>query len=423
MRLRWSFLSLCLCAASSLSAADSPQWRGPNRDGKYADTGLMVGFPSGGPPLVWSVVEDTKQIGTGYGSVAVVGEKIFLLGADGAKNGAKEFVTCLDAKTGKKIWQTPTKTGEGKILDGWGGGPRSTPTVDGDHLYVFGSMGDLTCLTTQDGKEVWHVNVVTTYGGGIPTWGYSESPLIDDKQVVVTPGKSNGLVALDKKTGVKIWACSDLTDGAGYAGIIPAMIKGKKQYITQTMQNAVGVDAESGKLLWKAGKIGRRTAVIPTPIVTGEKAFFTAGYGAGCELIDLSSENANIIYSNKMIANHHGGVIEHAGKLFGHSDGNTQWFCYNYLKGGEELIWQSKKLGKGSISYADGQFYCYSELDGTLVTIKATDTDWEETGRFTIPSKSTVRPRNGLVWAHPVIANGKLYLRDYDKLFVFNIAK
>ncbi|MGL6075896.1 MAG: PQQ-binding-like beta-propeller repeat protein [Fimbriiglobus sp.] len=423
MRLRWSLFSLCLLGLSAASAADWPQWRGPNRDGKSADTKLMVGFPEGGPELAWSVTAEINEIGTGYGSVSVVGDKVFMLGADGAKNGASEFVTCLHAKTGKRIWQTPVKTGPGKLLDGWGAGPRSTPTVDADHLYVLGAMGDLTCLATKDGMEVWHVNLVEKYGGGIPTWGYSESPLVDGDKVVVTPGNKNGMVALNKKTGKLIWATSALNDGAGYAGIIPAKIKGEKQYITQTMQNAVGVDADSGELLWKTGKIGRKTAVIPTPIVTGDKAFFTAGYGAGCELIDLSGDKAKVVYNNTMIANHHGGVIEHEGKLYGHSDGKAQWFCYDYLKGGEDLIWQSKNLGKGSISFADGQFYCFSEDQGTLVTIKASDKDWTETGRFNIPSKSTVRPGRGKVWAHPVIANGKLYLRDYDKLFVYNIAK
>jgi outer membrane protein assembly factor BamB len=417
--LRNVLASLTLLSCTVASAADWPQWRGPNRDGKSAEKGLMVGFPADGPKLLWSV-EELEKIGTGYGTPAIVGGKLYIVGANGAKQDAKEFVSCLDVATGTAVWQTPLDLTPGRFLDMWGGGTRSTPTVDGDHVYVLGATGDLVCLKTSDGAKVWKKNLVKDFGGGIPQWGYSESVLVDGDVVVATPGKDTLVVALNKKTGETVWKCTDLKDDAGYASLIPATIGGIKQYITQTGAHAIGIDAKSGKLLWNVGEIKRRTAVIPTPVVTGNQAFFTSGYGAGCELVNIEGKSAKVVYKNSLVANHHGGVIEHNGKLYGHSDAKS-WFCYDYLKGAEDLIWTSNKLDKGSITFADGQFYCYSQSNGTLVTIKAVETGWTETGRFKIPGLSAVRPKQGQVWAHPVISGGKLFLRDYEKLFVYDI--
>ena len=402
-------------------AADWPQWRGPNRDGKSAETGLLKGFPADGPKLLWKVTE-ADVIGTGYGTPAVVKGKLYIVGADGAKKDAAESVVCLNAATGAPVWKMPLDTAKGSFLDGWGGGPRSTPTVDGDNLYALGSTGDLVALEAATGKILWKKNLVKDFGGAIPQWGYSESPLIDGDRLICTPGKKTGMIALDKKSGATAWACETLKDAAGYSSIVVATVGGVKQYVQQTMDHAVGVNAADGKLLWSVGEIKRRVAVIPTPVVVGSNVYFTAGYGAGGELVTIGTDgkSAKVASKTSSIANHHGGVIELNGKLYGHSD-SKKWFCYDYLAGGDDLVWTSDKLDKGSITYADGQFYCYGQSKGTLVTIKATDKGWEETGRFTIPEVSTVRPGQGQIWAHPVVADGKLFLRDYDKLFVYDL--
>ena len=416
-------LSACilLTLAGVAAAADWPQWRGPNRDGKSAETGLLKGFPEGGPKLLWSVT-DPESIGTGYGTPAIVKGRLYIVGADGAKQDAAESCVCLDAATGKPVWKMALGTTKGKFLDGWGGGPRSTPTVDGDTVYVLGSTGDLVAFGAADGKVIWHKNLVKEYGGAIPQWGYSESPLIDGEKIVVSPGSKTGMVALDKKTGEKVWACEELKDAAGYSSVIPATFGGVKTYVQQTQQHAVGVEAATGKLLWSVGEIKRRIAVIPTPVVVGNDIYFTAGYGAGGELVTVAADgkSAKVASKTTAIANHHGGVIELNGKLYGHSDAK-QWFCYDFKAGGDDLVWASDKLDKGSITYADGQFYCYGQGKGTLVTITASEGGWQETGRFTIPEKSALRPGQGLVWAHPVVADGKLFLRDYEKLFVYDI--
>jgi len=421
--LAWSVLAVGLAATAT--AADWPQWRGPNRDGKSADQGLLRAWPEGGPKLVWKI-DNLDKVGTGYGSLAVVGDRLYAIGAADESKEAKESLVSINTKDGNVVWKTPLGTSPGTfMLQGWGRGPRSTPTVSGDHIYVLGVVGDLVCIKASDGLKVWGKNLKSDFGGAIPKWGYSESPLVDDGKVVCVPGGKGGMVALDSKTGSTVWHCKDFNHETGYASIVAADIGGVRQYITQTMKSGVGVAAKDGKLLWEAGELARSTAVIPTPIVKDNHVFFTSGYGAGCELYKLEPDGdgtkATKVYSkNKAVANHHGGVIEVDGMIYGHSD-SKQWFCFDMMAGGDP-VWTSNKLGKGSISYADGYFICYSEGKGEVALIKASKDGWEESGRFTIPKTSATRPGMGKVWPHPVIANGKLYLRDYENLYCYDLA-
>jgi outer membrane protein assembly factor BamB len=413
-----SFLLALALSADTGKTPDWPQWRGPGRDGKAAVTGITQKFPDGGPKVAWKL----DNIGTGYGSPSVVGEKLYILGGEGGKAGAGEFLLCLNVASGKEIWKAKLETANAKFSDGWGGGPRSSPTVDGDHIYVLGATGDLTCLTAKDGKPVWHKNLVKDFGGKIPNWGYSESPLIDGEIVAVTPGgEKAGVVALNKKTGETVWKTEGFGDGAGYSSLFPTVVDGVRQYVSQSMANAFAVEAASGKLLWKKSSIGRKVAVIPSPVIFDDgTAFFTAGYGAGCESYKLGKSDAEpLIKGERTLSNHHGGVIGFGDNIYGHSDAGG-WMCYDPRKGGEAK-WQDKGVGKGSISYADGHFYCYSENDGTLARIKASPDKWDELDRFKLPKLSNTRPKSGKVWAHPVIAQGKLFLRDYDLLYAFEL--
>ena len=320
-----------------------------------------------------------------------------------------------------------TTTGDGfKFNDGWGGGPRSTPTIDGDRLYVLGATGDLVCLNRADGKEVWRKNLVTDFGGKVPVWGYAESVLIDGDKLVVTPGAKGGVVALDKTTGATVWQCKELTDQAGYSSLVPVVVGGVRQYAQQTMAHGIGVRADDGKLLWEVGEIGRKVAVIPTPVVAGDLVFFTSGYSAGCETYKLAADGkggttaTKQFSKNKVVSNHHGGMVQVGDYVYGHSDAK-QWVCFDYKTGPDEPTWASNKLPKGSVTFADGCLYCYSETDGTLAKVKATPDGWDEVARFKIPKTSPIRPRQGKVWPHPVVANGKLYLRDYELLYCFDI--
>ena len=397
-------ISLFTLAAS---ATDWPQWRGPNRDDISTENGLLASWPAGGPPLAWK----STGLGVGYSSVAVAGGKIFTMG-DSPDAGT---VKALDAKDGSILWSTPIGKPGGNYP-----GTRCTPTVDGGLLYALGQFGNLVCLETATGKEVWKKSFGKDFGGNGGGWNYTESPLVDGNKVIVTPGGKNGaIVALDKKTGDLIWRCTEFTDSAEYSSLITETIGGVRQYIQLTGNSVAGVAAADGKLLWRAPRRGS-TAIITTPVFHNDHVYVTSGYGVGCNLFKITTDggafHAAEVYANKNMANHHGGVIRLGEHLYGHSDGKG-WVCQDFKTG--EIVWSSDKLGKGSLTCADGHFYLRSEGGkGTVVLIEATAEAFKETGRFEQPDRSHQNS-----WAHPVVANGRLYLRDQDVLLCYDVKK
>jgi outer membrane protein assembly factor BamB len=402
-------LSVLLTLTVSTShAADWPQWRGPDRTDISKETGLLKSWPDGGPKRVWLF----ENAGHGYSGPAIANGKFFTLGTrDGS-----EILLVLDANTGKELWTAKI----GKVLSNrWGDGPRGTPTVDGDRVYALSGPGDLVCANVADGKIVWQVNV-TDLGGKVPGWGYCESVLVDGNQVVCTPGGSQGaLVALDKMTGKLIWQSKEFTDGAHYSSIMPAEINGTRQYVQLVEKNFVGIAAKDGKLLWISDFPKGRTAVIPTPIIKGNNVYVTAAYGAGCKMVTIGANNeVTTVYENTVMKNHHGGVILIGDHLYGHSDGYA-WVCQNFMTG--EEVWGHRDFRKGAIAYADGKLYCLEEGSGTLVLAEASPAGWKEHSRFTLEPQSNIRSSSGRIWTHPVIANGKLYLRDQDLIYCYDI--
>lgn len=402
-----------LIALTSFSAAalaanfDWPQWRGPNRDDVSKETGLLKSWPQGGPKKLWSY----ENAGNGYSGPAIAGGKLFTLGTrDNA-----EVLIALDANTGKELWTA----GLGPILEnGWGGGPRGTPTVDGDKVFALSGKGNLACVNIADGKVVWE-KTMKSLGGKTPDWGYTESVLVDGDRVVCTPGGAQGaLAALNKKTGEVLWRSTEFKDGAQYASIIPAKINGKDTYVQLTMQSIVGISAQDGKQLWKSPFPGK-TAVIPTPIVKDNLVYVAAGYGVGCKQIKVNADNSvETVYENKVMKNHHGGVILVGEHLYGHSDG-PGWVCQNF-KTGEE-VWSHRGFGKGAVAYAEGMLYCMDENGGNVVLAEASPAGWKEHSRFKLDPQSKIRNPQGRIWTHPVISNGKLYLRDQDLLHCYDI--
>jgi outer membrane protein assembly factor BamB len=414
-----SLASLLLLAAAA-AAADWPQWRGPHRDDVSGDTGLLKAWPTGGPKLVWT----SQEAGIGYSGPAVVGDRLYTLGGDETD----DYALALDTHTGKKIWATPLgpyMTTRTSIT--YGSGPRSTPTVDGAFLYVLSSAGQLACLKAEDGAKVWSVDLVKDLGGDRPNWNYSESPLVDGDQVVCTPGGSRGtMAALDKKTGKVLWRSSELTDPAGYSSLVLDEVGGVRQYVQLTMQGVAGVAAKDGKLLWHFLNPRYRVAVIPTPVVHDNYVYAVAGYRAGPVLLELTANGGHFqaqqLYDDAAQAvmdNKHGGVVRVGDYVYGWSDKGNQWVCQE-LKTGKK-VWGSKALGRGSITCADGCLYCYSEDKGTLVLVPASPDGWKETGRFTIPRHTQRREFNNNIWTHPVVANGRLYLRDQELIFCYDV--
>ncbi|MCX6929247.1 MAG: PQQ-like beta-propeller repeat protein [Verrucomicrobia bacterium] len=392
-------------------AENWPQWRGHNRDGKSADTGLLQQWPTDGPELAWKAT----GLGKGYAGVSQVGNRIFTMG-DREEAG---WVIALNAADGKSLWSAKVGQAGAPDAPGWSyPGPRCTPTIDGDQVFAVDAWGELVCVGIADGKEQWRKSFTKDFGGKPPTWGYSESPLVDGVLVVVTPGgKKGAMVALDKKTGELRWQSADFTDDAHYSSIMPAEIDGTRQYVQLTAASVVGISPKDGTVLWKAPRRGN-VAVIPTPIVAGNEVYVSSGYGAGCNLFKISASDgkftADQAYANKVMVNHHGGVVKVGDYLYGYSEGKG-FTCQNFKTG--EAAWAEKeKLKKGCVSYADGRLYCREEDSGTLVILEAASSGYSEKGRFNQPDRAKEK-----AWPHPTIANGKLYVRDQDLLLCYDV--
>ena len=411
-------VALVFCALVLLSSVvrseDWPSWRGPNRDDISTETGLLRKWPEGGPEKLWT----SKDAGLGYSGCSIVNGVLFTMGADGTGEESNDFVIAINTKSGEKVWQANV----GSYLEnGWGGGPRSTPTISGDLLIAITSKGDVVCLSTKDGAEKWRASL-TGLGGTIPSWGYCESALIDGDRVLVTPGGDNGTIAcFNLQTGEKIWQSSEMKQPANYSSIIAVDHFGKRQYIQLTGQKVFGLNVD-GKLLWQQDFPGR-VAVVPTPIYKDGQVYVTAGYGAGCMLQNVTADSAmEKIYDNKVMKNHHGGVLLVGDYLYGHSDDNGM-ICQNFNSG--ELVWSDKKKNgsKGAVAYADGMLYCLSEDSGECYLVEATETEYKEVSRFKMDPQTTQRNPNGRVWTHPVISNGRLYLRDQDVICCYKITE
>lgn len=402
------FLASTVLAAFWSAAADWPAWRGANRDDHSPDKGLLKQWPAGGPKKLWVF----DNAGLGYAGYSIVGGKLFTMGL----RGDMEHLIAVDAGSGKELWATEI----GPIYKNrWGDGPRGTPTVDAGKVYAMSGQGYLICADAATGKEVWKVKM-TDFGGKIQNWGYTESPLVDGDKVICTPGGPQGtLLALNKNTGRKIWQTSEWTDVAQYSSPIVVTHNGARQYIQLTMQTLAGVNAADGKVLWQSPWPGK-TAVIPTPIFKDGYVYIASGYGVGCKLVKLEpGHRVTEVYSNTTMVNHHGGVILVGDHLYGYSDGARAWVCQDFKTGAE--VWSSKNLGKGAIHYADGMLYCLEENTGTLALIEASPKGWNEKGRFQLQPQTTRRSPQGKIWTHPVVINGKLYLRDQEYIVCYDV--
>lgn len=416
MKKRTLILFLFMGCTMPALATDWPQWRGPERTDVSKESGLLKSWPKNGPQLLWTY----DNAGNSYSGPAIVGNRLYTLGSDANS----EFVLALDIATGKQAWKCPIAP---RFKNNWGDGPRCTPTVDGESIYVIGGQGELACVDRNTGKKRWSKNLRSDLGGQMMSgWGYCESPLVDGNKVICSPGGSKGaLAALDKKTGKVLWRSKDTTDQAAYSSVIIADMPGHRHYVQLTGKGVVGISPKDGSQLWYYSKEGIfRTAVIPTAIYHDGHVYVTSGYGAGCDLIKLTASGSTIdaekVYANKIMTNQHGGVVYLEGHVYGYSDSERGWVCQDFLKG--TVVWSEKrKLGKGSVTCVNDRLYCYSEDEGTAVMIDATTDGWKERGRFTIPQESNIRSQSGKIWTHPVVSNGHLYLRDQDYIFCYDL--
>jgi hypothetical protein len=393
---------IVLCLSVDLVAQTGgnwPQWRGPNRDGISKEIGLLKQWPAEGPPLVWK----GRAAGRGYSSLALANGRLFTMGL----RGDREFVIAFDVATGKEVWATPHGTA---YRDSRGDGPRGTPTMDGNNLYALGGNGDLSCLDAKTGRIVWAMNALTKFGGENISWGISESPLvIEDKLLINAGGPGASIVALNKKDGSLIWKSQ--SDEAGYSSAMPVQIGNTTQVVFFTHRRAVGLDLIDGKLMWEYARPANDVANVATPVVRGNRVFISSDYGTGAGLVEIRADGkAQEVYFTKDMRNHHSSSILIGDYLYGFSSGILTAMRFDT----GEVAWRDRSVGKGSLVYADGNLYALSE-NGVVGLIEATPTAYREKGRFRIQQDSLP------TWTHPVIAGGRLYLRDQDTIYAYDV--
>jgi outer membrane protein assembly factor BamB len=399
-------------AGPTARAEDWPQWRGVHRDAISSDTSLLKEWPKEGPPLVWKAT----GLGDGYSEVSVAAGRVFTMGErrDPQKpDGPIEiFVIALDEATGKERWATRIGAHHGD------GGPRSSPTVDGDRLYALSPHGDLLCMDIATGKPRWGKNLPKDFAGQVGGWHYCESVLIDGDRLICTPGgKEATLLALDKMTGATVWKAKVPKEGerADYSSVIIANVNGQKQYLQFLGRGVVGIKAEDGAFLWRYDHPANETANCSTPVYHDGCVFAASGYGKGGGLARLPTSadktDAEEVYFVKEMQNHHGGMVLVDGYLYG--EGRGQLYCIDFKSG--EVMWHEGRPGKGSIAYGDGRLF-YRNEDGPITLVEANPKKYVERGRFEPPARGS-----GPCWPHPVLANGKLYLRHADLLFCYDV--
>jgi outer membrane protein assembly factor BamB len=410
-------LSLCFLfnpiVASSVS--DWPQWRGPERNGISRETGLLKQWPTGGPKLLWQV----NDLGDGYSTPVVVGNRIYLMSNQGMEN---EFVQALSTQDGKVIWTTRVGNVGNPNQDPPYPKARSTPTVDGNLLYALGSDGDLACLEARSGKIRWQKNLRTEFGGKPGEWAYAESPLIDGDHVVVTPGGEQAtMVALNKKTGAAVWKSAiPGGDDAGYASAIVVQGGGRKQYVQFLSKGIVGVDAKTGQFLWRYAEAAKGPAQYFNPVALGEHVYGGA-LGVGGGMVRLKTDGtAEQVYFLRGLPNGPGGALVFGDTLYGTEVGGG-FIAAEFMTG--KVKWKADGSGRGSLAYADGFLYFHKE-DGDVALVEASPDGYRERSRFTPPNPPRRKQAGQFkerAFCYPVIANGRLYIRDLTTMWVYDI--
>ena len=387
----------------SVVPAEWFQWRGPDRDGISQETGLLQDWPKAGPPQLWR----SGGAGSGYSSFSASGGRLYTLGA----RDNNEYVMAFDRATGKKLWEHLNGR---RYENDRGDGPRSTPTIDGDRLYVLGGSGDLTGLELASGKRIWSINLTQKFGGRNPYWGYSESPLIvGDRILVNAGGPKASIVAVAKADGVTLW--QNHNDEAGYSSPMLMRTGSLNQVIFFTGARTLAVDPRDGRLLWSYNKVANGTANIATPIVRGTRVFLSSDYGTGAALLDIRAAgtfaSANEVYFTRDMRNHHASSVLIEDHVYGFSSSILTALRFDT----GAMVWRDRSVGKGSLIFADRRLYLYSE-DGVVGLAEASPAGYREHGRLRLAQQSGLP-----TWSHPIISGGVLIIRDQDTIYAYDV--
>lgn len=384
---------------------DWPQFRGLHRDGKSPETGLLKQWPAEGLQPVWVV----EGLGKGYAGVSVANGTLFTTGMVGETN--EGVLSAIDL-SGKILWQTRYGSEWSKMHPG----TRSTPTIDGDRLYELSGVGLLICLNAKTGEILWSRDLPKEFVGEAPMCGFAEAPLIDGNAVICTPGgKDAALVALDKATGKTIWTTSGFSDQSAYCSPILIERGGIRLVVTITARFVVGIDAANGQLIWKypfdtAAQDPNHSVA---PVYQDGMLYFTSGHGKGGQMIEISPDGRQVTprWTDSVLNTVHGGLVLVDGYVYG-SSAKGKWVCLD-LKSGQ-VMYETNGIGMGSVTYADGMLYCYSEK-GTLGLVPATPAAHQVVSQFKITQG------DGPDWAHPVISTARLYIRHGDFLMAYDV--
>jgi outer membrane protein assembly factor BamB len=402
----------------NVAGADWPQWRGPDRSGVSKESGLLKQWPEGGPKLLWQV----NDLGDGYATPIVVGNRIYMLSNTGMEN---EFVQAISAGDGKVIWTARIGNVGNPNQNPSYPKARSTPTIDGAFLYALGSDGDLACLEVKTGKVRWSKNVRQEFGGQPGEWAYAESPLVDGDVVVVTPGGPQAtMLAVNKKNGAVIWK-SAIPGGepAGYASAIVVQAAGRRQYVQLLSKGMVGVDAKTGQFLWRYAEVAKGPAQYFTPVARGEYVYCGAlGVGGGMVRLkaDGNGVSAEPVYFTRGLPNGIGGAVIVGDHLYG-TEVTQKLLAVDFVTG--KVMWEAPNFGWGSIAAADGHLYVHL-VTGDYILVEATPQGFRQKGRFTPPNPpkhKQVGQFPEMAFTYPVIADGRLYVRDLGTLWAYDI--
>ncbi len=400
-------LALSLLWAAPALAGDSPQFRGPQRNGVFPERGLLKSWPAGGPPKMWSAA----GLGKGFSSVAVAGDRLYVTGM--FDDEGYLFAFDLDGKRLYKVSYGP------EFPNGYPGA-RTTPTIDDGMAFVISSRGKLVGFKAADGAKLWEADTLDLFKGSrrarslIPTWGIAESVLVDGDRVICTPGgKEAGLAAFDKKTGALVWTAKGLSDKSGYCSARVFDNGRVRQIVTMTGKSMVGVDPASGQVVWKQSYPGRYNIHAVSPVFFQNYIYVSDGYGQGGAMFELAADGRGVTrrWRDRNLDCHHGGVVQVGGYVYGASS-KGKWMCLDIRTG--KLMAAIPGVGKGSTVYADGMIYGYGER-GDVGLFKADPADFRLVSRF------KVEEGRGRHWAHPTISRGVLYIRHGDVMIAYRI--
>ena len=401
------------CLTYSQTTCDWPCFHGPDRVNKSKETGLLKEWPAEGPELLFTI----SGLGEGYSSVSFGEGLIFTAG----KYRDQSYVFAFDMN-GKPVWKSPN--GEAWSTSApWAAsytGSRSTPTYDNGRLYCLSEAGRLAVYNAKTGKEIWAKDLPKEFNTPETEYGYSESVYIEGNRIYVRPAGRKGFqVCLDKNDGKLIWANTDIPGVEGYSSAVAFDFGGYRHLTGSSSDCYYGVDIATGKLLWKVDFKNSRGLNLTDIVAKDGYVFITSDYGKGSKLVRLKPSGdrfiAETVWDSKLMDNHHGGVILLDGHLYGSGSNSRGWFCLDFLTG--KQIWNHPR-GKGAITYADGMFYLLDERTGSMTLIKATPDKYEPKGEFRVPSGG-----ESMYWAHPVVCGKRLYVRHWDKVFVYDIGQ